>query len=276
MERSPQVYVKPSSGVTSNDRGWEDFRENDVPCHHLPAGMQKKIHLADKVDSRQAKEIGFMNTHLPIARRSNGDTKQAVLLTLLPRASSLPNFLSDFCWICSALQWRDRAGFSPVFPIKPLWAPALLMKLCSSITECSTHEKSSLPRAKRHPYDIPFPSLVGSNGDIRQAVLLTLLPRYPSSRFLSDIIGFAPHYSGGTVPAFHRSSLLSPQGTFLFLFGCHYSITLDSCCQIDFATWYETGRFHNRRGHPVLACLCTRKHDFAKRDARDVLIHVLL
>ena len=175
-----------------------------------------------------------MNTHLPIARRSNGDTKQAVLLTLLPRASSLPNFLSDFCWICSALQWRDRAGFSPVFPIKPLWAPALLMKLCSSITECSTHEKSSLPRAKRHPYDISFPSLVGSNGDIRQAVLLTLLPRYPSSRFLSDIIGFAPHYSGGTVPAFHRSSLLSPQGTFLFIFGCHYSITLDSCCQIDF------------------------------------------
>ena len=52
MERSPQVYVKPSSGVTSNDRGWEDFQENDVPCHHLPAGMQKKIHLADKVDSR--------------------------------------------------------------------------------------------------------------------------------------------------------------------------------------------------------------------------------
>lgn len=184
MERSPQVYVKPSSGVTSNDRGWEDFRENDVPCHHLPAGMQKKIHLADKVDSRQAKEIGFMNTHLPIARRSNGDTKQAVLLTLLPR--------------------------------------------------------------------------------------------YPSSRFLSDIIGFAPHYSGGTVPAFHRSSLLSPQGTFLFIFGCHYSITLDSCCQIDFATWYETGRFRNRRGHPGLACLCTRKHHFAKRDARDVLIHALL
>ena len=163
MERSPQIYVKPYAGVTSNDRGWEDFRENDVPCHHLPSGMQKKIHLADKVDSVQAKEIGFMNTHLPIARRSNGDTKQAVLLTLLPR--------------------------------------------------------------------------------------------YPSSRFLSDIIGFALHYSGGTVPAFHRSSLLSPQGTFLFLFGCHYSITLDSCCQIDFATWYETGRFRNRQGAswPVFA-----------------------
>ena len=37
-----------------------------------------------------------MNTHLPIARRSDGDTKQAVLLTLLPRSSSLPNILSDF------------------------------------------------------------------------------------------------------------------------------------------------------------------------------------
>lgn len=92
-----------------------------------------------------------------------------------------------------------------------------------------------------------------SNGDTKQAVLLTLLPRYPSSRFLSDIIGFAPHYSGGTVPAFHRSSLLSPQGTFLFIFGCHYSITLDSCCQIDFATWYETGRFRNRQGHSGLS-----------------------
>ena len=62
---------------------------------------------------------GSMNTHLPIARRSDGDTKQAVLLTLLPRSSSLPNILSDFCWNRSALQWRDRAGFSPVFPIKP-------------------------------------------------------------------------------------------------------------------------------------------------------------
>ena len=33
--------------------------------------------------------------HLPIARRSNGCTKQAVLLTLLPRASSLPDLLKS-------------------------------------------------------------------------------------------------------------------------------------------------------------------------------------
>ena len=41
------------------------------------------------------------------------------------------------------------------------------------------------------------------------------------------------------MPAFHRSSLLSPSGTSLFLFGCTNSITLDSCCQIEFVTWYE-------------------------------------
>ena len=40
------------------------------------------------------------------------------------------------------------------------------------------------------------------------------------------------------MPAFHRSSLLSPSGTSLFLFGCTNSITLDSCCQIEFVTWY--------------------------------------
>lgn len=33
--------------------------------------------------------------HLPIARRSNGCTKQAVLLTLLPRSPSLPDLLKS-------------------------------------------------------------------------------------------------------------------------------------------------------------------------------------
>ncbi len=39
----------------------------------------------------------YIEAHLPIARRSNGCTKQAVLLTLLPRSSSLPNIpISDY------------------------------------------------------------------------------------------------------------------------------------------------------------------------------------
>lgn len=29
---------------------------------------------------------------------------------------------------------------------------------------------------------------------------------------ISDFVGFTLHYSGGTVPVFHRSSLLSPTG----------------------------------------------------------------
>ena len=54
---------------------------------------------------------------------------------------------------------------------------------------------------------------MGTIGDKKQAVLLTLLPRFSClPNLLSDITGVAPHYSGGTVPAFHRSSLLSPDG----------------------------------------------------------------
>lgn len=36
-----------------------------------------------------------------------------------PRNSSVA-----YSWICSPLQWRDRAGASPDFPIKPFQAPA--------------------------------------------------------------------------------------------------------------------------------------------------------
>jgi len=52
--------------------------------------------------------------------------KQAVLLALnhsLPKPSQ--NFRSSgISWVRSSLQWRDRAGISPDFPIKPVGAPA--------------------------------------------------------------------------------------------------------------------------------------------------------
>ena len=47
-------------------------------------------------------------------------------------ASSLvrsSQFLSDFHQTCSALQWRDRVGIAPIFPIKPLQAPAFPIRL---------------------------------------------------------------------------------------------------------------------------------------------------
>lgn len=50
-------------------------------------------------------------------------SKQAVLLTQLPRISCLPSFPVTYRRR-SALQWRDRDGFAPFFPIKPFRAPA--------------------------------------------------------------------------------------------------------------------------------------------------------
>lgn len=78
-------------------------------------------------------------------------------------ASSLvrsSQFLSDFHQTCSALQWRDRAGISPVFPIKPLQAPVLYyaVVLLGQIT--FTNKKPLYTNAKRL-YKISFPSLVG-------------------------------------------------------------------------------------------------------------------
>jgi len=51
--------------------------------------------------------------------------KQAVLLTSDRRAPIPSQDLrpSGILWVCSPLQWRDRAGISPVFPIKPRRAP---------------------------------------------------------------------------------------------------------------------------------------------------------
>lgn len=51
--------------------------------------------------------------------------RQAVLLAPDHRASKpSQNFRSSgISWICSLLQWRDRAGITPDFPIKPIKAP---------------------------------------------------------------------------------------------------------------------------------------------------------
>ena len=62
--------------------------------------------------------------HLPIARRSNGDFKQAVLLTQRHRSSCLPGFpvtSSDSLGYTVAGPCRPLTGF----PIEPLRAPAL-------------------------------------------------------------------------------------------------------------------------------------------------------
>lgn len=120
-EKSPQVYVKPE-GITSIVRSSGIYRLPPVkitidtvgPTRRIvfpvtilskrgsaslilimPQKEIKKSTLLDKKRVEYARQRTCSQAHLPIARRSNGCTKQAVLLTLLPRSSSLPDLLKS-------------------------------------------------------------------------------------------------------------------------------------------------------------------------------------
>ena len=73
--------------------------------------------------------------------------------------------------------------------------------------------RRSYSSRENHTLQIPSSSLVSKTVIVRQAVLLALdhgLPKPSQDGFVSVVyLGFAPHYSGGTAPVFHRSSLLS-------------------------------------------------------------------
>lgn len=120
-EKSPQVYVKPE-GITSIVRSPGIYRLPPVkitidtvgPTRRIvfpvtilskrgsaslilimPQKEIKKSTLLDRKRVEYARQRTCSQAHLPIARRSNGCTKQAVLLTLLPRSSSLPDLLKS-------------------------------------------------------------------------------------------------------------------------------------------------------------------------------------
>lgn len=120
-EKSPQVYVKPE-GITSIVRSSGIYRLPPVkitidtvgPTRRIvfpvtilskrgsaslilimPQKEIKKSTLLDRKRVDYARQRTCSQAHLPIARRSNGCTKQAVLLTLLPRSSSLPDLLKS-------------------------------------------------------------------------------------------------------------------------------------------------------------------------------------
>lgn len=97
----------PPATHQDNDRYRRTYSENSVPCHHP---QQKGLCFIDPHHAAEGNqnppfwiEKGWnmhvkrtcSQAHLPIARRSNGCTKQAVLLTLLPRSSSLPDLLKS-------------------------------------------------------------------------------------------------------------------------------------------------------------------------------------
>lgn len=119
-EKSPQVYVKPE-GITSIVRSSGIYRLPPVKITIDTVGPTRrivfpvtilskrgsaslilimpqkeiKIHPLDRKRVEYARQRTCSQAHLPIARRSNGCTKQAVLLTLLPRSSSLPDLLKS-------------------------------------------------------------------------------------------------------------------------------------------------------------------------------------
>ena len=95
------------------------------------------------------------------------------------------------------LSKRGSASLILIMPQKEIKKSTLLDRKRVEYARQRTCSQAHLPIARR------------SNGCTKQAVLLTLLPRLSVFPISQWHYGFALHYSGGTVPAFHRSSLLS-------------------------------------------------------------------
>ena len=113
-----------------------------------------------------------------------------------------------YCWSAFPLALQRQAEKT---------FPDVILQSCMNDPESSSFtKKSTLPTRiewtpKRHSHTIP--SLVGlAVIRNRQFSWLCFLasPVFPISSV--TFTGVALHYSGGTVPAFHRSSLLSPDG----------------------------------------------------------------
>lgn len=102
--------------------------------------------------------------------------------------------------------------------------PAGKEKSCPSRQKGSRNgcaPKFHKPEKMASQFNISSLSLAGQSVTIIQAGLLALghrSPRLPDS--ISDTLRFARQYSGGTAPALHRSSLLSPVGRLYVLFNC--------------------------------------------------------
>ena len=150
------------------------------PCHHSPyeAGVLTRC-LINKIHPCFAEKGGYtknsLSHRLPIARRSISSQNRQFswLCFLAPPVFPIPQWHYR---IYSALQWRDRAGFSPVFPIKLFQAPVFSYSIFNWSAEPI---KKLFTRTQRDDKYISLPIARGANGYIKQAVLLTLLPCLP-------------------------------------------------------------------------------------------------
>ena len=122
--------------------------------------------------------------------------------------------------LLQSLRFSSRLLFNPTPPSPPILLFKLAFKTKNPGTAglmnprlLSTGEP--LASGTRMLSAIPSPSLVGTDGDCQTGSSPgsgSSLVR-PSQEIPSGIYGLAPHYSGGTASASHRTSLLSPLGT---------------------------------------------------------------
>ena len=100
---------------------------NQIQCNikSLP-WLTRKATFIKHINSSFKKLKWFCSNYLPISRRSiwQQTIRQFFWLKFIV-GPSLPGQASGKYWINSLLQRRDRAGFAPDFPIKPLQAPVV-------------------------------------------------------------------------------------------------------------------------------------------------------
>lgn len=144
-----------------NDRYRRTYSENSVPCHypqqkglcfidpHHAAEGNQKIHPfgQKKGGICTSKGLAVKHTFLSLVGQTVVQNRQFSWLCFLAPPAFPISSNQWLRWIHSALQWRDRAGLSPVFPIKPYRAPVFLWSYSS--TEIPI-KKPLCTNAKRH------------------------------------------------------------------------------------------------------------------------------
>lgn len=151
----------PPATRQDNDRYRRTYSENSVPCHH-PQQKGALLHWSSSCRRRKSKNPPFWiekgwimhvkglavkHTFLSLVGQTVVQNRQFSWLCFLAPPAFPISSNQWLRWIHSALQWRDRAGLSPVFPIKPYRAPVFLWSYSS--TEIPI-KKPLCTNAKRH------------------------------------------------------------------------------------------------------------------------------
>ena len=118
----PASICKAVSGITTNIQKrlsgcfWKDERSYFPLPSFLRKPTKKSIPADVRMDTLRVK----INTrYLPITRRSNSSKNRQFSWLCVIACPVFP--ISQWHHqTCSALQWRDRVGIAPIFPIKPL------------------------------------------------------------------------------------------------------------------------------------------------------------